>query len=150
MKIIRPLCVLGLVAAMGLAVLAQGPPGPPGRGGPPGPPGVAGGRGGGPKNVQALGTAPIPETLQLCLPKSPFLLRQLMLQPTMDTLLGDDVGACLAPADLPLMGAFARRAPARVAGLAPPTERSAALAASAIAARAGGPLALGRALACAD
>jgi hypothetical protein len=64
MKIIRPLCVLGLVAAMGLAVLAQGLPGPPGRGGPPGPPGAAGGRGGGPKNVQVLGTAPIPETMQ--------------------------------------------------------------------------------------
>jgi hypothetical protein len=77
---------------------------------------------------------------RLCLPKSPFLLRQLMLQPTMDTLLGDDVGACLARPDPPLMGAFARRAPARVAGLAPPIERSAALAASAIAARAGRPL----------
>jgi hypothetical protein len=36
-----------------------------------------------------------------------------MLQPTMDTLLGDDVGACLAPPDPPHMGAFARRVPAR-------------------------------------
>jgi hypothetical protein len=35
----------------------------------------------------------------LCLLKSPFLLQQLMLQPTTDTLLGDDVGACLAPPD---------------------------------------------------
>src|ERR1700680_154476 len=86
----------------------------------------------------------------LWLLKSPTLLRQLMLQPTMDTLLGDDVGACLAPPDPPHMGAFARRAPARVAGLAPPTERSAALAGSAIAARQGGPLALGRALTCDD
>jgi NAD(P)-dependent dehydrogenase (short-subunit alcohol dehydrogenase family) len=81
--------------------------------------------------------------------KSPFLLRQLMLQPTMDTLLGDDVGACLAPSD-PHMGAFARRAPARVAGLAAPTARAGALPASAVAAREAGPLALGRALACVD
>ena len=34
---------------------------------------------------------PLPD--HLCLLKSPFLLRQLMLWPTMDTLLGDDVGA---------------------------------------------------------
>jgi hypothetical protein len=98
-------------------------------------------------NVQSGISAARNATTRLCLPKRPFLLRQLMLQPTMDTLLGDDVGACLARPDPPLMGAFARRAPARVAGLAPPTERSAALAASAIAAREGGPLALGRALA---
>src|SRR6266446_3679577 len=80
---------------------------------------------------------------RLCLPKSPFLLRQLMLQPTMDTLLGDYVGACLAPPDSPHMGAFAHRAPARGAGLAAPTARAAALPASAVAARAGGPLAVG-------
>jgi hypothetical protein len=43
-----------------------------------------------------------------------------MLQPTMDTLLGDDVGACLAPPDPPHMGVVARRASARVAGLAAP------------------------------
>jgi len=30
---------------------------------------------------------------RLCLLKCPFLLRQLMLRATMDTLLGDDVGA---------------------------------------------------------
>jgi hypothetical protein len=86
----------------------------------------------------------------LWLLKSPFLLRQLMLQPTMDTLLGDDVGAFRAPPDPPHMGAFARRAPARGAGLAALTARAAALTATAVAARAGGPLALGRALGCAD
>src|SRR5712692_66391 len=69
---------------------------------------------------------------------------------TMDTLLGDDVGACLAPSDPPHMGAFARRASARVAGLAAPTTGAAALPASAVAAREAGPLALGRVLPCLD
>ena len=41
------------------------PPGPPGRGRPGGPGGAAGGRGGGgAKNVQVLGSAPLPETMQ--------------------------------------------------------------------------------------
>ena len=35
----------------------------------------------------------------LCLLKRPFLLRRLMLWPTMDTLLGDDVGAPVPPHD---------------------------------------------------
>jgi hypothetical protein len=39
----------------------------------------------------------------------PFLLRQLMLRPTMDTLLGDDVRAPLAPPDSARTSAFARR-----------------------------------------
>lgn len=72
MKNFRLLLVLGLCALMGPVLLAQGPPGggaqgPPGRGGPPGPPappGAAGGRAGGPRNVQVLGAAPIPETMQ--------------------------------------------------------------------------------------
>src|ERR1700681_3421699 len=67
-----------------------------------------------------------------------------MLQPTMDTLLGDDFGACLAPPDPPHMGTFARRAPVRGTGLAAPTARAATLPSSAVAARSGGPLALGR------
>jgi hypothetical protein len=33
----------------------------------------------------------------VCLPKSPFSLRALMLRPTADTLLGDDVGAPRTP-----------------------------------------------------
>ena len=48
----------------------------------------------------------------VCLLKSPFLLWPLMLRPTMDTLLGNDVGACLASPDPPNMGAFAGCAPA--------------------------------------
>ena len=80
----------------------------------------------------------------------PFLLRQLMLQPTMHTLPGDDVGACLALPDPPNMGAFARRAPARSAGLTAPTAGAATLSAAAVAAREAGPLALGRAFACVD
>jgi len=57
----------------------------------------------------------------VCLLKSPFLLRQLMLQPTTDTLLGDDVGACLTPLDPPNLGAFTCCAPARSAGLTTPS-----------------------------
>ena len=41
----------------------QAPPGPPGRGRPGGPGGAGGGRGG-PRNVQVLGSAPLPETMQ--------------------------------------------------------------------------------------
>src|SRR5216684_969156 len=54
----------------------------------------------------------------LCLLKRPFLLQPLMLRPTLDTLLGDGVGAPLDPPDI---GAFAGRAPARRAGLTAPT-----------------------------
>ena len=81
MKNLRPVCVLGLFAVMGFVLLAapqgagaQGPPGPPagaqgppragGPPGPPGPPGPGGGRAGGPRNVQVLGGAPLPETMQ--------------------------------------------------------------------------------------
>jgi hypothetical protein len=42
----------------------------------------------------------------LCLPKSPFLLRQLMLRAAMGTLLGHDVGAALTPPDAPNIDAF--------------------------------------------
>jgi hypothetical protein len=49
--------------------------------------------------------------LALSLLKSPFLLRPLMLRPTMDTLLGDYVGAPVPPPEPANMGAFARRAP---------------------------------------
>ncbi|HKE86409.1 MAG TPA: photosynthetic reaction center cytochrome c subunit family protein [Vicinamibacterales bacterium] len=75
------LLVLGLLAVMGLGLLAeepqgggaQGPPAPvagargdqaPGPGGPPGGFGGGGRGGGGGKNVQVLGAAPIPETMQ--------------------------------------------------------------------------------------
>jgi len=61
-----------------------------------------------------------------------------------------NVGPCLAAPDPPHMGAFARRASARGTGLTAPAAGTAALSASAVAVRAGGPLALGRALACAD
>jgi hypothetical protein len=50
--------------------------------------------------------------LRLCLLKSPFLLRQLMLQPMMNTLLVD-VGAPLAPPDPANMDAVARRSNSR-------------------------------------
>jgi hypothetical protein len=89
----------------------------------------------------------IPSILSLL--KTPFSLRQLMLQPTMDTLLGD-VGPGFTPPDPPHMGTFARCASARGAGFAAPVAGTAALPASAVATRACGPLALGRALACAD
>ena len=52
-----------------------------------------------------------------------------------------------APPDPANMGAFARRAPARSPGVAAPTAGAAAHPAAAVAAREGGPLALGRALA---
>jgi hypothetical protein len=56
----------------------------------------------------------------LCLPKSPFLLRQLMLRSTMDTLLVD-VGAPVRPPDPANMGAFSRGAPARNPRVTAPT-----------------------------
>src|SRR5580704_16561527 len=59
-----------------------------------------------------------------------------MLQPTMNTLLGDDLGACRTLKEPQHIGAFARRAPARGAGLAAPTACAATLPASAVAARA--------------
>jgi hypothetical protein len=49
--------------------------------------------------------------------KSPFLLRQLMLQPTMDTLRGDDLGAYRAPRGPPNMGARSRVAVHRSHGI---------------------------------
>jgi hypothetical protein len=79
--------------------------------------------------------------------ESPFRLRRLMLRAAMDTLLLDDVGAAVRPPDLANMGAFARRAPARSAGLTAPTAGAPTIAASAIAAREDRPLVLGRALA---
>jgi len=81
-----------------------------------------------------------PERLSLL--KRPFSLRQLMLRPTMDTLLNDDVVACVAPPDPPNMGAFARHAPARSAGLAAPTAGVATHSASTVAAREHGAVAL--------
>jgi hypothetical protein len=57
----------------------------------------------------------------LCLLERPFLVRQLMLRPTLDTHLCDDVRAPFAAPDLARIGAFARRAPARGAGVAAPT-----------------------------
>ena len=89
-------------------------------------------------------------TSNLCLPRSPFLLRQLMLRAAMGTLLGHDVGACLAPPDPSHIGTFARLAPTRSARLAAPTAGAATLQAAASAARETGPLALDRALACVD
>jgi putative transposase len=59
-------------------------------------------------------------SVSVCLPKTPFLLRQLMLRPTIDTLLGD-VGATFRPPDAANMRAFARRAPARSLRVATPT-----------------------------
>ena len=70
MKNFKPVCVLGLFALMILVLIAvpqgAGAQGPPARGGgPPAPPAPPGGRGGGgPRNVQVLGNAPLPETMQ--------------------------------------------------------------------------------------
>jgi len=82
--------------------------------------------------------------------KRSFLLMQLMLRQPMDTLQGDDVGAPIRPPDPASMGAFARGAPARSPGVAPPTAGAAAQPAAAVAARNDRPLALGRALARVD
>src|SRR5260370_8662874 len=57
-----------------------------------------------------------------------------MLRPTMDTLPGDDLGASFPPSDPPHIGVFARRAPARSAGLTAPTAGPAAHSASTVAA----------------
>src|SRR2546427_2037721 len=69
-----------------------------------------------------------------------------MLRPTVDTLLGHDLGAALAldPANA---DTFARRAPTRNPGLAAPAGGAAAQPPPAGAAREDGPLALGPALA---
>lgn len=53
--------------------------------------------------------------------ESPFLLRQLMLRLTMDTLLGDHVSVPVSPPDPANIGMFARRAPARNTGITAPT-----------------------------
>src|SRR5881296_1613525 len=81
----------------------------------------------------------------LCLLKSPFWLRQLMLRPTMGTLPGDDAGTALAPPDLPNIRSFARRPPARNTGPAAPTGGAAAYPISTGAALEDRSLALGRA-----
>ena len=66
---------------------------------------------------------------------------QLMLRQPMDTLRCDDVGAPIRPPDAANMGAFARDAPARSPGVAPPTAGAAAHPVAAVAARNDGPLA---------
>jgi uncharacterized membrane protein len=53
----------------------------------------------------------------LSLLKSSFLLRELMLRTTMDTVLGDDVGARVPSPDPANLGAFANCAPARNFGV---------------------------------
>jgi len=78
----------------------------------------------------------------LWLLKSLFLLRALMLPPTANTLLVDDVGIPIRPPDPANIGALARRTPARNPGVTAPTARAASHAAATVAAREGGPLAL--------
>ena len=70
-----------------------------------------------------------------------------MLRPTMDTLLGDDVGASVRPSDAANMGAFAWRAPTRNPGVTAPTAGAPTIPAAAGATRKDGPVALGPALA---
>jgi putative transposase len=53
----------------------------------------------------------------LCLPRSPFLLRQLKLRVAMGTLLGHGFGVACAPPDLPNIDAFACRAPLEILAL---------------------------------
>ena len=60
----------------------------------------------------------VPKVSTLCLLKSPFLLRQLMLRPRMGTLLGDDVGVRIFPPDPASICAFPCRASARDPGVA--------------------------------
>ena len=59
----------------------------------------------------------------MCLPKTPFLLQQLMLWAAMGTLLGHDLGAALAPPDAPNIGAFSGRAPVVATFLVHPHNR---------------------------
>jgi predicted TIM-barrel fold metal-dependent hydrolase len=86
----------------------------------------------------------------LCLLKSSFLLRPLMLRLPIDTLLGDHVGAPVPPVDPANMGAFTRCASTRNPGAATPTAGTAARPAAAASARTGGSLALGHARALLD
>jgi hypothetical protein len=97
----------------------------------------------GPGSPISDGTAFSRNPWTVSLLKSPFLLRQSMLRPAMDTLLGDEI---VAP-DPPDVGPFARRTSARSPGVAAPTAGAAALTAAALAARENGPLPLGFALA---
>ena len=57
-------------------------------------------------------SSPPPVYNFLCLLKSPFLLPVLMLRPTMDTLLADDVRFCVAVPDVPNLRAITGRAAA--------------------------------------
>src|SRR5437660_4909857 len=66
-----------------------------------------------------------------------------MLRAVIDTLLGHDVGAALAPPDTAYVGAVARRAPARNPGRAAPTAGAATHTTSSVEAHGSGPLALG-------
>jgi hypothetical protein len=84
-------------------------------------------------------------SIPLCLLKSPFLLRQLMLRAAVGTLLDHDLGAALALPDLANSGVVARRAPARNPGLAAPVGGAAAHPTAASPAREDGSLALGTA-----
>jgi hypothetical protein len=83
----------------------------------------------------------------LALLKSSFLLRELMLRMTMDTLLGDDVGARVPSPDPANMGAFANCAPARNPGVTASTAGTATHPDAASAAREDRPLPLGPAFA---
>src|SRR6202011_1932478 len=86
----------------------------------------------------------------LCLVKRPFLLQWLMLRPTMDTLSSHEVGARLVPPNPSNSGVFARRAPARSAGVTAPTAGAAAHPTATGAAREDRPVVLGRARALLD
>src|SRR5438876_12450223 len=79
--------------------------------------------------------------LALCLLKTP-LVAAADVAADADTLPGDDVGAPVLPPGRANRGAFARRTPARRAGVAAPTAGAAAYAATRRAAHEGGPLAL--------
>jgi hypothetical protein len=82
-----------------------------------------------------------------CLLKSPFSLRALMLRPTADTLLGDDVGVPVRSPDPANIGALARRPPARNPGVTAPAAGAATHSTAAAAARDDRPVRLGHALA---
>jgi len=83
----------------------------------------------------------------LWLLKSPFSLRALILPPTADTLLGDDVRVPVRPPDPANIGALARRPPARNPGVTAPAAGAATHSTAAAAARDDRPVRLGRALA---
>ena len=94
------------------------------------------------ERVALLAGCNVPNT-RLCLLNSPFLLPGLMLRPTVDTLLADDVRPGLTPADRTRVCALTRGPAARGARVTALAAGAGAVARSAAASQPGRPPALG-------